>query len=241
MFRFAPTDIATGGNEGIRRRGEPADERLKMTERSGGCMKKVILSMMVSLDGRISGVDGDLGWFRTDDDFEREMLTLLRSVDGILLGRVSYELLAGYWPSAGTFEAGSAPGGFTSKEREIAFAQLMNSIPKTVYSKTLTQPAWGPARAVSDHVAEDVVRMKREPGKDLVLFAGASLATTFINLDLIDEFRLMVHPVVLAEGPQLFKDIREVHQLKLARTKAFTSGVVLLQHVRDRLSRRAEG
>jgi RibD C-terminal domain len=102
-------------------------------------MRKLILSMMVSLDGMIARPDGDLGWFLSDGEFESEMLDLLRNVDSILLGRVSYQLLADYWPSAGTPAASEAPGGFTSRNREIAFARLMNSIPKVVYSRTLTR------------------------------------------------------------------------------------------------------
>ena len=97
-------------------------------------MSNVILSMMISLDGSIAGQDRDLNWFRTDEAFETEMLNLLRGVDAILLGRVSYQLLADYWPSPGTPSSPEAPGGFTSHERQVAFAGLMNSIPKVVVS-----------------------------------------------------------------------------------------------------------
>ena len=197
-------------------------------------MRRVILSMAISLDGMTARADGDLGWFRTDGDFELEMLDLLRSVDRILLGRVSYELLADYWPTAGTAAAQDAPGGFTSREREVAFAELMNSIPKIVYSRKLTQARWGPAAVVKEVVADDVARMKRESGKDLVLFAGANLAATFMNLDLIDEYQLLVHPVVLAEGLPLFDHVSRERALTLVRTKTFPSGVVLLQYERDR-------
>ena len=156
-------------------------------------MSNVILSMMISPDGSIAGHDGNLNWFRTDEAFETEMLNLLRGVDAILLGRVSYQLLADYWPSAGTSSSPEAPGGFTSHERQVAFAGLMNSIPKMVYSRTLGRADWGPARIVREITTEGVDRMKREATKDLVLFAGASAASTFLNLDLIDE--------VQADGP----------------------------------------
>lgn len=197
-------------------------------------MRKLILSMMVSLDNRTAGPDGDLDWFRTDGDFEVEMLELLRNVDGMLFGRVSYELLAAYWPAAGT-TAEEAPGGFTSKERQIAFAERMNTLPKIVYSRTLSDPAWGPATVVREVRTEEVMAMKREPGKDLVLFAGATLASAFADLDLIDEYRLMVHPIVLGRGLPLFDGVAGERSLKLIRAKTFGSGVVLLHHARERV------
>lgn len=196
-------------------------------------MRKLILSMMVSLDNRVAGPDGDLEWFRTDGDFEVEMLELLRNVDGMLFGRVSYELLAAYWPTAGT-TAEEAPGGFTGKERQIAFAERMNTLPKIVYSRTLSDPAWGPATVVRDVRAEEVEEMKRAPGKHLVLFAGATLASAFVDLDLIDEYRLMVHPIVLGRGLPLFEGLGEERPLSLVRAKTFSSGVVLLQYERER-------
>lgn len=195
-------------------------------------MRKLILSMMVSLDNRTARADGDLDWFRTDGDFEVEMLELLHNVDGIMLGRVSYELLGAYWPTAGTSTADEAPGGFTSKQREAAFVERMNTLPKIVFSRTVNDPTWGPAKVMREVRAEDVTKMKREANKDLVLFAGATLASAFIHLDLIDEYRLMVHPVVLGRGLALFEDVATELPLRLARTKTFSSGVVLLHYER---------
>lgn len=196
-------------------------------------MRKLILSMMVSLDNRTARADGDLGWFRTDGDFELDMLELLHNVDGILLGRVSYELLAAYWPTAGTANAEEAPGGFTSREREVAFAERMNTLPKIVYSRTMDHPTWGPAKVMREVLADDVEKMKRDANKDLVLFAGATLASAFINLDLIDEYRLMVHPVLLGRGLPLFEDVAKEHPLRLMRAKTLSSGVVLLHYERE--------
>lgn len=195
-------------------------------------MRKLIVSMMVSLDGMIAGPDGDQSWFLTDDVFEREMLGLLRRVDGMLFGRVSYQLLAEYWPIAGTPASGEAPGGFTSKEREVEFTGLMNSIPKIVFSRTMSRAEWGPATLIKDDAAGEVARMKEQPGKDLVLFAGANLASTFIELDMVDEYRLYIHPIVLSNGISLFKDLSVERRLKLLHAKAFPSGVVLLQYAR---------
>jgi dihydrofolate reductase len=102
-------------------------------------MRKLILSMMVSLDGLTARPDGGLEWFRTDERFEEVMLELLGSVDAILLGRVSYQLLSQFWPTAETSDAPDNAGGFTSPERRVAFARHLNSIPKVVFSRTLSR------------------------------------------------------------------------------------------------------
>ncbi|HEX6099908.1 MAG TPA: dihydrofolate reductase family protein [Thermoanaerobaculia bacterium] len=196
-------------------------------------MSKVILSVMVSLDGLMAGRDGDLEWFRTDAEFESEMFTVLRGVDAILLGRVSYQLLGDYWPNAESSEE-EAPGGFTSEAQGAAFAHLMNTIPKVVYSRTLERAEWGPVRIVRGDIEKDLERMKRESSKDLVLFAGARTARYFIEHDLLDEYRLMVHPTILGEGLPLFTPETPRRELKLLRTRTFTSGVTLLHYERVR-------
>ncbi|HEV7764130.1 MAG TPA: dihydrofolate reductase family protein [Thermoanaerobaculia bacterium] len=188
-------------------------------------MRNVILSMMVSLDGQIARPDGNLDWFLTDADFEDEMLGLLNSVDAMIFGRVSYELLKEYWPTAGS-SAEQAPGGFTSNEREVEFARLMNTIPKIVFSRTLEHADWGPV-TIEREVHADAIG-----GRKVVVFAGASIATAFMNLDLVDEYRVMVHPIVLGKGIPLFAKLEEERTLALQRTVRFGSGVVLLEYGR---------
>ena len=194
-------------------------------------MSKLILSMMVSLDNKYAGADGNLDWFLSDAGFEDEMLSLLRNVDGMIFGRVAYELLSEYWPTAGQSDE-QAPGGLTSREREIEFARLMNSVPKIVYSRTLRQPSWGPVTVVDRLDRGDVERRTRAAKKDLVLFAGGRIASAFAQLDLFDEYRLMVHPTVIGAGPALFEGITAQHKLQLQRTQKFSSGVVLVQYGR---------
>lgn len=202
-------------------------------------MQKLILSMMLSADGHTARPDGDLGWFLSDPDFEHEMLGLLRSVDAMLFGRRSYHLLANYWPSAPEPAALDAPGGFSSRERAVEFATLMNGIPKVVLSTRPGPLEWGPARRIGDDLAHDVARLKAEAARDLVLFAGARAAQSCMRLDLVDEYRLMLHPVVLGRGLHLFAapppelPLPEL-PLKLLESRAFGSGVVLLRYARDR-------
>jgi dihydrofolate reductase len=196
-------------------------------------MSKIILSMMLSADGRIARPDGDLGWFRTDADFEDEMLSLLDNVDGMFFGRTSYQLLGEYWPTADAPGAADAPGGFTSRERASAFTRRMNELPKLVVSNTLRELPWGPAERVGGDLAAEVARRSAASAKDLVLFAGASAAQSFMRLDLIDEYRLMLHPIVLGRGSELF-ELEAERPLSLQEARTFSSGVVLLRYARDR-------
>lgn len=188
-------------------------------------MRKVILSMMVSADGYTARADGTLDWFLSDAQFEQEMLALLRNVDGMFFGRVAYQLLSQYWSAA------RASGG-TGREGE--FAHLMNAIPKTVWSRTMQHAHWGPVTIEREVDAERIVQRKREPGKDLVLFAGGQLASVFADLDLFDEYRLMVHPIILGTGIALFRNLTAERALTLRRSRIFPSGMVLLHYERDR-------
>jgi dihydrofolate reductase len=197
-------------------------------------MRKLILSIMVSADGFTARSDGDIGWFLTDAAFEEEMQGLLESVDAMLFGRKSYLELAAFWPTAGTPGADDAPGGFTSRERAVQFARLMNQIPKVVFSTTLKELTWGPAELVRGDVQATVSRMKAAPGRDLVLFAGAGLAGSFMELDLIDEYRLMIHPRLLGRGIGLFAGLTAERPLTLLGAKTFSSGVALLRYARAR-------
>ncbi len=176
-------------------------------------MRKVILHMVVSLDGFIEGPDKELDWFVDDDEMFKYFHDLLNSVDAMLYGRVSYQLMADYWPAA------------TSE-----FADKMNKMPKIVFSRTLEKVEWNNSRLVKENIAEEISKMKQQPGKDLVLFAGADIASTFRQLGLIDEYRIIVNPVVLGSGKPLFKDIMDRLNLKLLKTKTFSCGNVILYY-----------
>jgi dihydrofolate reductase len=176
-------------------------------------MRKVIQHMMVSLDGFIEGPNGEADWmgYPFDDGMYRYFEELLNSVDVLLFGRVAYEGMMAYWPSATT---------------DPQF-QRMNDLPKVIFSKTLNKVEWNNARLVKDNIAEEVLEMKRQPGKKLLL-NGADIGSTFRQLDLIDEYWLIVRPVVLGSGKPLFKDIKDRLSLKLLNAKTLSMGNVLL-------------
>lgn len=169
--------------------------------------------MVVSLDGLMESPTRDLDWVAIDDDFNRYVAGMLNSIDGILLGRVTYEGFVTYWPSSTDAEA-----------------PAMNSLPKFVFSKTLETVEWNNSRLIRGDVAQEVTRLKQQPGKDLALFGSATLASAFMRLGLIDEYRLLVNPVVLGKGSPMFRDVTERTKLKLLTAQTLRSGVVLLTY-----------
>jgi dihydrofolate reductase len=178
-----------------------------------GSNRKIVLDLAVSLDGFIEGPNGEVDWCIMDPDML--FIDFLNNIDTILYGRKSYELWGQYLPGDGTSDT----------EKEIW--RLVHCKKKYVFSKTPTKEYPG-ANLVSSNIVEEVKKIKNEPGKEIWLYGGASLITTFLNLGLVDEYRLSIHPVILGAGKPLFSDIKQRLGLKLINTKKFSSGVVQL-------------
>ena len=168
-------------------------------------MRKIFLHMIVSLDGFIEGPNKELDWHTSSMTSSRNTSTAYcRSIDAMIFGRKAFELLADYWPNAAENPAGAADP--ANPARHIEAARMMNEKQKIVFSKTLRKTEWNNSRIVGDDVAGEISRLKKEPGKDIALFAGASLAMTFMRLGLIDEYRLIVSPILLGAGTPLFHE-----------------------------------
>jgi dihydrofolate reductase len=176
--------------------------------------------MVVSLDGYIEGPEGELDWFLDGDPaFERYCDEMLDSVGVALYGRRSYELMLSYWPHA---EANP------SSPAALAFARKMNALPKVVLSQTLDRAVWNNTRLVRDNVAEALLELKRTPGKPIVAWAGAGLVATLSRLGLVDEYRLIVHPLLLGGGTPLFPRLDQRRGLRLVRTTQLGSSLAVL-------------
>jgi dihydrofolate reductase len=182
-------------------------------------MRKVIYSMGVSLDGFIAGPDGEIDWSEPDEELHRFHNEQARQMGAQLCGRRLYEVMR-YWETAE--ENRSAP------EHELEFARIWNATPKVVFSRTL-ETVEGNARLVRDNIAEEVARLQEQPGKDVGL-GGAGLASSFMKLGLIDEFRPFLHPVVLGGGTPYFPALDERINLQLVETRTFGSRVVYLRY-----------
>lgn len=185
-------------------------------------MRKIVLHMTVSLDGYIEGPNRELDWHRVDEELLDHANRHLATMGAFLMGRTMYELMEGYWPTAGQDPS--------AERTTLEFADIWREMPKIVYSKTLEQV--GPnATIVRDVMPEQVEELKAQPGGDLSL-GGADIAATFLRLGLIDEYRIYVNPVILGSGKPLFPPGSTKTDLRLTETRAFGNGVVLLRYQR---------
>ena len=181
-------------------------------------MRKIFLFMMVSLDGYYEGPGGDINWHNVDDEFNAFAVQQTSEVDTLLFGRKTYEVMAGYWPTEAALSA------------DPIIAGLMNSLPKIVVSTTLDSAGWNNTRLVKENVAEEISKLKQAPGKEIAIFGSSNLAGSLAQIGLVDEYRIMLNPVILGEGKSLFEGIINKLELKLIKTRTFESGNVLLYY-----------
>ena len=184
-------------------------------------MRELIYSMGVSLDGFIAGADGEIDWTAPDEELHRFHNQQTRELGAHLCGRRLYEAMV-YWETADEKPSAS--------EYELDFARIWKQLPKIVFSNTL-EKVEGNARLVRSGVAEVVAELKEQPGKDLAV-GGAGLASTVMNLGLIDEYRLFVSPVLLGDGTPYFPTLEARINLELVETRTFASRVVYLRYRR---------
>lgn len=188
-------------------------------------MKNVILQEFVSIDGLAAAQNGSVDFVpetnRGDHGFGNRQLEFMDSIDTILLGRVTYEMFAGYWPNA-----------TTGDDKDLA--EKINATPKVVFSRTLDQAPWGKwnnVRIVKTNAAEEVAKLREGTGKDMVLWGSLSLARSLMSAGQVDQYQLIVCPIVLGNGRPLFPEKNGVHAMKLVNSRAFDRGSVLLSYV----------
>ncbi|MEV4947776.1 dihydrofolate reductase family protein [Streptomyces sp. NPDC053755] len=186
--------------------------------------RKIILYMSVSLDGYMEGPDRSIDWHTVDAELHRHFNEELAAAGGFIDGRVTYELMQDFWPTADKDPA--------STPEMVEFAEIWRTKPKIVYSTTL-EHADGDTTIVRSVDPDEVRALKEEPGGDLAL-GGADLAAAFAEHDLIDGYHLCVHPVLLGRGKPLFPGTDTPTSLRLVGTRTFGTGVVLLRYERDR-------
>ena len=186
-------------------------------------MRKVVVSTYVTLDGVMEdpgGAEGfeHGGWSMQffDEEAAKYARDQLFASDALLLGRVTYQGFAAAWLSMADKEG---------------FADRMNSMPKFVISKTLEEPLeWNNSRLIKESVGEEVSKLKQQPGQDILMYSSANLMHTLMQHNLIDEYRIWVHPVVLGSGKRLFRDGSDTATLRLVDTKTTSTGVVILSY-----------
>jgi dihydrofolate reductase len=181
-------------------------------------MRKLFAFNMMTLDGYFEGPNQDIDWHNVDEEFNEFAIEQTSTVGALLFGRVTYQLMESYWPTPDALK------------NDPAIAGLMNSLPKIVFSKTLEKAEWNNTRLIKDNIAEEILNLKEQPGNDIAVFGSANLLSTLMQMDLVDEHRVMVNPVLLGHGNPLFKSMDEKINLQLLKTRTFHSGNVLLYY-----------
>jgi dihydrofolate reductase len=182
-------------------------------------MRKLIVFNHVSLDGYFVDGAGDMSWAKADHQDAEWGAFVAENASGggvLVFGRVTYELMAGFWPT--TFAIENMP----------AVAAGMNSMPKVVFSRTLDQASWNNTTLARGDLAAEARKMKQGAGEDMVILGSGSIVSQLAQEGLIDEYHLVVNPVVLGKGRTMFDGVKEKLRLKLTKTRAFGNGNVLL-------------
>ena len=179
-------------------------------------MGKLSVFNFVTLDGYFKGPNEDIGWHRHGAEENEYAAEGLGSGATLLFGRVTYEMMASYWPTP------------MAMQNDPVVAEGMNKADKIVFSRTLKKPAWRNTKLVSNNIADEISKMKQSSGKDMTLLGSGSIMTQFAEQGLIDEYQIMVDPVVIGNGTPIFKGVKHTLELKLTSTRTFKSGVVLL-------------
>ena len=193
-------------------------------------MRKIIAFDLVTVDGLFAGPNGEIDWHNYDDEMGRHSLEQLKSLGALIFGKTTYELMASYWPT---------PDGVKG---EPVVAGIMNSIPKIVFSKTLQEvkdgPLWKNVKVFHEIKPEEIIKMKEQGGGDIAIFGSGIIVQQLTNLGLIDEYRLIVNPLILGNGKPLFKDVNDKLKLKLVNARVFENGNVLLSYAPENIGRK---
>lgn len=189
-------------------------------------MRKVIFLIHLSLDGYVAGPNGEMDWIVYNEEMEKYSHDLHRTTDTAIYGRVTWQMMDFYWPSvlSDPLSTGGA----------LAHAQWYDSAEKIVFSRTLQSVKPQKTRLIRENVGAEMSKIKQQPGKDLWLIGSPGLAQTFMELGLIDEYRININPVVLGSGKLLFGHSASALRLKLLEARTFEGGVVGLRYEPDR-------
>lgn len=181
-------------------------------------MRKITVFNFVTLNGYVEGPNRDIRWHKHGAEENEYAGEGLQSGNTLLFGRVTYEMMASYWPTP------------IAIKNDPTVAEGMNNADKIVFSRTLKKLEWKNTRLVKDNIVEEIKKMKKMPGNNMTLLGSGSILTQFAEEGLIDEYQIMVDPVALGDGTPIFKNIKHKLDLKLISTKSFKSGVVLLSY-----------
>ena len=188
-------------------------------------MRKIVLFMHVSLDGFVAGPNGEMNWINVSEELFEYAGDQTDQADVALYGRITYQMMDSYWPTAA-----DEPG---ASKHDVQHSAWYNKVTKVVLSKTMKGAELKNTRIISDNIPEEISKLKQEEGKNILIFGSPTAVHTLMQENLIDELWLFINPVLLANGIPLFKDLKSIVKLRLATTKALASGVVCLHYNRE--------
>lgn len=178
--------------------------------------------MHISVDGFVAGPNGEMDWIHVDDEIFDYAGNMTDQADTALYGRVTYQMMENYWPTAGDQPNAS--------KHDIQHSTWYNNVEKVVFSKTLNQGEIGNTKVINDNIDDEIQKIKNRAGNNILMFGSPTAVHTLMQYDLIDEYWLFVNPVIVSKGIPLFKNVRDRIALKLEEAKAFNSGVVGLNY-----------
>lgn len=184
-------------------------------------MRKIVVFNLISVDGYFVGVDGNIDWHRVDDEFNTFAVRQTKSFSAIIFGRITYEMFENFWPKA-VNDPKMSPD-----DRKIA--KIIDNIEKIVFSKSLKEVTWKNSKLFKTIDPKEIKKLKQKSGRDMVIFGSGTIVQQLTTLGLIDEYRLLVNPVILGNGKSMFKDVKKLN-LKLIGTKIFKNGNILLSY-----------
>jgi dihydrofolate reductase len=190
-------------------------------------MRKIISFMHISLDGFVAGPNGEMDWIKVDEELFDYVGKRIGESDTALYGRVTYEMMENYWPTAG-----DEPG---ASRHDIEHSKWYKKAHKIVLSKTMKDADLTNTTIISDNVSDTINEIKQQPGTEICLFGSPTATHSLIQQNLIDGYWLFVNPIILGQGIPLFTDIKDKIKLNLLTTRQFTSGVTELNYTVNRL------
>jgi len=185
-------------------------------------MRKLIFSMHTSLDGFVAGINGEMDWIKVDDAIFDFVGTMTDQADTALYGRVTYQMMENYWPTAGEKPNAS--------KHNIEHSKWYNNVSKIVLSRTIKDIGQDNTKVISENLSDNINKIKQQDGKNILTFGSPSASNSMLNKGLVDEFWIFVNPILLGQGIPLFKDLSESVKLNLVETKTFDIGVVALHY-----------
>jgi len=185
-------------------------------------MRKIVLSMHVSLDGFVAGLKGEMDWIKLDDEVFDLVGGFTKEADTALYGRVTWEMMDGYWPTAADKPNAS--------KHDIEHSQWYNRVDKLVLTKTMRGKKADKVKFISDNIFSEINSFKQAPGKNVMIFGSPTAAHSLMEHNLIDEYWLFVNPILLGQGIPLFANIKTRIDLKPLETKVFHCGVTALHY-----------